>query len=383
MLGLTACGSTPTTGDQPATTTKPMEQAAVTKPPQISLQPAAGAKGVNPTAPVKITVGNGEINSVKLTSSTGAMITGKASPDGHSWSATQQLGYHHTYTWSGTATGLDGKPTPITGAFRTVEPDGTISAQLNTGDGATYGVAMPIVVNFSDPVPTEDRAAVQQALSVRTSIPTEGSWAWLSSSSVHWRPKQFWTAGTKVAVTAKIYGMSFGGGYYGSADISSHFTIGKNQQIKGNVKTHRLVLLADGKVVHDFPTSYGKDSVLWRNTRSGVHVVMSKSPTYLMSNPRAGYKNVFVRWAVRISNNGEFIHAYPPTTWAQGNVNVSHGCANLTTARAKTVYDWVQIGDPVDIEGSHVELSAADGDYYDWALGWSDWQSKSALPASS
>ena len=32
---------------------------------------------------------------------------------------------------------------------------------------------------------------------------------------------------------------------------------------------------------------------------------------------------------MRISNNGEFIHANPASTDAQGSSNVTHGCVNL------------------------------------------------------
>ena len=50
-----------------------------------------------------------------------------------------------------------------------------------------------------------------------------------------------------------------------------------------------------------------------------------------MSNPRYGYTNIPQRWAVRISNNGEFIHANPDSADAQGNTNVTHGCVNLSS----------------------------------------------------
>ena len=57
-------------------------------------------------------------------------------------------------------------------------------------------------------------------------------------------------------------------------------------------------------------------------TRNGIHVVTEKYADFYMSNPAAGYTNAHERWAVRISNNGEFIHANPKSTSAQGNDNV-------------------------------------------------------------
>ncbi|MGH3447606.1 MAG: L,D-transpeptidase family protein, partial [Nocardioidaceae bacterium] len=41
-----------------------------------------------------------------------------------------------------------------------------------------------------------------------------------------------------------------------------------------------------------------------------------------------GYYHELIYWAVRISNSGEYIHSMPSTVWAQGHVNVSHGCVN-------------------------------------------------------
>ncbi|WP_367115093.1 L,D-transpeptidase [Actinophytocola sp.] len=105
-------------------------------------------------------------------------------------------------------------------------------------------------------------------------------------------------------------------------------------------------------------------------TNSGTHVVMSKHESYSMSNPKYDYFDVVVPWAVRISNNGEFVHGYGPSVWAQGSQNVSHGCVNLSPSNAKTYFDSALVGDPVEISGSNKQLDAADGDYYDWAVPW-------------
>jgi lipoprotein-anchoring transpeptidase ErfK/SrfK len=141
-----------------------------------------------------------------------------------------------------------------------------------------------------------------------------------------------------------------------------------------------MVVVSDGRVVMDFPASYGLRSDPERVTRSGTHIVMSKSPLYLMSNPEYGYVNFPSHWSARISNNGEFIHANPETTGVQGWANVTHGCINLSTANAKQYFDSALYGDPVEVSGSRIALSAADGDIYDWTVAWTTWRSMSALP---
>jgi lipoprotein-anchoring transpeptidase ErfK/SrfK len=378
-LGLTACSSGGDTGggrDDKGAVENPAGQAAPKPPAKVTLQPASGAVDVSPVAPVKVTVADGTIESLTLTNPTGKQVIGRLSADKTSWAVGEPLGYGKTYTWSGTAKGVDGKTAPISGSFTTVTPSGQVDASLNVGDGKTYGIAMPIAVTFDQDV--TDKASVQKAMTVTTSVPTEGAWAWLDDRRAHWRPKTYWQPGTKVNLVAKLYGTSFGDGRYGAEDRTAHFTIGRSQIVKANTQTHRWVVIRDGKQVADFPASYGLESDPGRVTNSGTHVVMSKHETYAMTNPRYNYENVVVPWAVRISNNGEFAHGYAPSIWAQGKENVSHGCANLSPANAKIYFDSAMVGDPVEIVGSTEQLGPEDGDYYDWALTWDQWLAKSA-----
>ena len=151
-------------------------------------------------------------------------------------------------------------------------------------------------------------------------------------SRVHYRSKEYYPAGTKIAVDAKLYGVKFGDSAYGGQDISLNFEIGRRQVVKADASSHRIqVLDADGNVIMDFPCSYGEADLPRNITRSGIHVVTEKYEDFYMSNPAGGYTNAHERFAVRISNNGEFIHANPASSGAQGNTNVTNGCINLST----------------------------------------------------
>ena len=88
----------------------------------------------------------------------------------------------------------------------------------------------------------------------------------------------------------------------------------------------------------DFPCSYGEADKARNVTRNGIHVVSEKYADFYMSNPAAGYSHIHERWAVRISNNGEFIHANPASSGAQGNTNVTNGCINLSTGDAEQYF---------------------------------------------
>jgi lipoprotein-anchoring transpeptidase ErfK/SrfK len=352
-----------------------------TGPEVVTMSPTNGATDVNPTSPVTVTVDHGKLTHVAVTNAEGKPVAGALSDDGRSWKATEPLGYGKRYTYSGSATDADGKPVPVTGSFTTVRPQELVDGTLNIHDGGIVGVAAPIILQFDDHV--ADQAAAQRALQVQTSMPAEGSWAWLPDdngrSRVHWRSKDYLQPGTQVTVTAKLYGVNYGHGRWGQEDLSLHFTVGRAQIVKADVNSHRMVVIRDGQTVMDFPASYGLGADPNRVTRSGTHIVMSKSPLYLMSNPAYGYVNFPSHWSVRISNNGEFIHANPETTGVQGEANVTHGCVNLSTANAKEYFDSALFGDPVEVTGSQVAMSAADGDIYDWTVPWDQWKSMSAL----
>ncbi|MEU8630558.1 Ig-like domain-containing protein [Amycolatopsis sp. NPDC048633] len=379
VLTLGACSSEPTVSASGTSGGGPTQPPAPTaQPAKLTVTPAGGAQDVPPGEPVEVKVDSGTIVSVTLTNPDGKQVQGQTSADKKSWNTTEQLGYGKTYTWSGQAQGADGKNLPIGGAFTTVKPKRQMSASLNVGDGQTYGIAMPIALSF--PSRVTDKASVEKALSVETTPKTEGSWGWTDGdTSAHWRPKEYYKPGTTVKVNAKIYGVKIGEGVYGKQDVSASFTIGRSQIVKGNTTQHTMQVIRDGQQIADYPVSYGLDSDPGRVTHSGVHVVMGKQSTYAMSNPKYHYENVVVPWAVRISNNGEFIHGLAASVWAQGKKNVSHGCLNLSPARAKEYYDGVLTGDPVEITGSTQTLSAKDGDYSDWTYDWASWQKLSAL----
>ncbi|MFR9753807.1 L,D-transpeptidase [Nocardia sp. 004] len=344
--------------------------------------PGDNATDVNPTAPISVTISHGTIDQIALTNAAGKQVRGELAPDKRSYTITEPLGYDATYTWSGTAVGTDSKPIPIEGSFHTLAPESTVPATINIGDGQEVGIAAPIILQFKSTV--TNKAAVEQALTVTTDPPTEGAWAWFpddGGSRVHWRPKNYWMPGTGVHVSARLYGLDLGDGAWGYSDLTSDFRIGRSQIVEANAPSHRIQVVRDGQTVFDFAASYGEGNEPRNVTRSGIHVVTEKYEDFMMSNPPY-YTDVRERWAVRISDNGEFIHANPASLAAQGSANVTNGCINLSPADAKAYFPTALYGDPVEVTGTSIPLSAADGDLYDWAIDWPTWQSMSALPST-
>jgi lipoprotein-anchoring transpeptidase ErfK/SrfK len=378
VLATSAACSAGQSGGQATTAAEAAPVAAVTA------SPALGTTEVSPVQPVSITVARGTITELTVTSPAGTQVKGTVSPDKTTWTLAEPLGYGKTYTVTGTATGTDGKDVPITGSYTTVTPVDKITSKISPGDNVVVGVAAPVIIRFgSKPA---DKALIEKHVTITTTPKVDGAWAWITHDgdtwpSLDWRPKDYWPAGTTVHVESGLYGLDLGGGQFGGDTVTSDFTIGRNQVVKADANAHTMVVQQNGVTVATYDASYGSGDVIGdpnRVTRSGIHIVMDKKETTTMSNPAYGYTDVTEHWAVRISDNGEFIHQNQDTVGAQGVDNVSHGCVNLSAQDAQAYFQTAIYGDPVEVTGTSVQLSPADGDIYDWAIPWTEWTTLSA-----
>jgi lipoprotein-anchoring transpeptidase ErfK/SrfK len=243
-------------------------------------------------------------------------------------------------------------------------------------------VGLPIRVYFDQPV--TDKAAVESHLVVTSSNPTDGVWSWLTDSEVHFRPSEYWPENTEVTLDANLYGVNFGDGIWGEKNRTVAFSIGERHVSIADAGNHTLQVYDGDQLVQTFPMSAGGPDFPSRN---GPHVVTELNRDRVMDSSTYGvpvdspngYRTP-VEYAVRLSNNGEFVHAAPWSVAQQGFENVSHGCINLSTDRAAWFFNFSQPGDVVEIRNSiGPTLSAADGDIYDWAIPWDEWQAGSAL----
>ena len=383
-VGVIAPGALAACSNRSATTTA--GEATAPPAPSMKFKPANSTADVTPTAPIGVEVRDGWFQRVTLTNSDGRVVAGALNRDRTAFDVTEPLGYGVEYTWGGSVVGRDGKAVRVAGNFTTVNPSTQVNGQFQLADGQVVGVAAPVIIQFDASI--SDKASVEKAMKVTTEPPVEGSWAWLpdevGGSRAHWRTREYYPTGTKVNVEAKLYGVPFGDGAFGAQDSTLSFEIGRLQVVKAEASSHRIqVLDAGGAVIMDFACSYGEGDVDRNVTRSGIHVVTEKYEDFYMTNPAGGYTNAHERFAVRISNNGEFIHANPASSGAQGNTNVTNGCINLSTEDAQQYFNTAIYGDPVEVTGTRVDLSYADGDIWDWAVPWDEWTSMSALSSQN
>ncbi|MDT0276384.1 L,D-transpeptidase [Blastococcus goldschmidtiae] len=356
-------------------------------PAKVTVAPSDSAVDVEPLIPLEISVIDGDLAQVTVVDGAGAPVEGalaegQADTAPEVWTPETPLAYGTRYTLTATATNDADNETEVSTTFTTVTPDTLSTPSIGPLDGTTVGVGMPVRVYFDDPV--ADKAAVESNLVVTSSTPTDGVWNWLSDSEVHFRPSQYWPANIEVTLDARLYGIDFGDGVWGEKNRTIDFSIGDRHVSVADAATHTLDVYDGDELVQSWPMSAGGPEFPSRN---GPHVVTELNRNRVMDSSTFGvpvdspdgYRTP-VEYAVRLSNNGEFVHAAPWSVAEQGISNVSHGCINLSTERAAWFFDFSQPGDVVEIKNSDGPiLSRADGDIHDWAVPWGQWKTGSAL----
>jgi len=260
------------------------------------------------------------------------------------------------------------------------------SASHLLSERTTYGVGQTITVHFDEAIP--DRAAAEKAVTVTAVPAVEGRWHWMDDHEMHWRPQAYWTSGTKVTVTAKVYGKDLGNGLYGQSDSSATFTIGESHVSIADNATHHMVVYVGGAPARDIPVSMGKGGYskdtkgnaidFW--TRNGAHVVLDKEPVTHMTSTSWGitdkkdpnFYDAMIKDTVHLSYSGEYVHLADWNIPQQGKVNTSHGCINVAPGPIDWFYNLSIPGDVVEVRNSPIPLPIRDG-VGDWTVPWAQW----------
>lgn len=347
----------------------------------VTFSPAAGTDDVRPDAQVVVTADSGTLTSVEVKSEAGKLLAGTLDPSGATWRSSGILGTGTDYTATAVATNADGVTRTETATFTTLRPTSTAGAIMIPGDDWEVGVGMPVVVQFSRTVKNKDAAL--KTLSVKTTPQVEGAWHWMNGQAIWWRPKEYWPAGTKVEVTAALNGAELSDGVWGKRTYTTKFTVGSAVVSTVDVAKHTLTVTKDGKVVRTLPVTTGLPQAKYR-TRNGIKVIMDKKPVEQMDAASTGtqkddpeYYNLKVKWAMRLTWSGEYLHAAPWSVGSQGRANVSHGCTGMSTANAKWLYDYSKIGDVVAYKNSPRPLEFGNG-YTAWEMTWAKWSQGTA-----
>lgn len=399
---ISSCGTPPAPRthrrpDAAPTDTTPEPAPSSTAPPSPTIPPVTvesnvddRATGVTVDTILELSVSNGTLTSVEPTATvedreSGKPVTvtvpGTLAEDGSSWRATDGLDPGVEYTVTIGATNASEDPVTLVRTFTTHEL--TLDQQTFPAvyplDGMTMGVAMPAVVRFD--IPVTDKANVEKHLHIDVSPKQPGSWYWLNDSEVHYRPKAYWKPGTKVTVDARLNGVKAGKDLYGQESRTFSFQIARRVVAKVDLAEHVLKVYIGDKLARTIEISAGKKGF---TTRSGVKVISEKLETTPMRsetdniNDPDYYDLEAVKWAMRLTQSGEFFHAAPWNAPYFGRANVSHGCTGMSNADAKWLFENMRVGDPAEFTGSKRGMEPGNG-WTDWNLSWSEVRKRSAL----
>jgi lipoprotein-anchoring transpeptidase ErfK/SrfK len=384
LSGALAACSTPSGGpeasqDGPGASAGSESQSPSPEPVRLSTS-FTDAGSVPIDAPVTVTADGGTLDTVEVTSPAGELV-GKVA--GGTWTSTSVLEPGTDYLITASATRSDGESVERTRSFHTVDLtlDEQTYAAVAPLNGETVGVGMPVIVTFD--LPVTDKALFEKHMKVTSTPAQKGSWYWLSDREAHFRPASYWKAGTEVSVDLGINSLPAGNGIYGQEDRQVSFHVGDAHVYKVNAQTHQMQVFSNGALLRTIPITTGKPGF---TTRSGTKVIIEKFAKKRMNSETVGinrnspeaYDIDDVRWAMRVTYSGEFLHAAPWSVASQGHDNVSHGCTGMSTADAGWLYAMSRRGDVVEYTGTDRWMTLENG-YGDWNLSFPDWKQGSAL----
>jgi lipoprotein-anchoring transpeptidase ErfK/SrfK len=305
-------------------------------------------------------------------------VPGKISKDRTQWTASDRLEPGAAYKLISVGKNWVNQRKTNTSSFRTqnLTLDEQTYPTIYPLMGSHVGVGMPVIVTFD--VPVTNKREFEKNLHVTSSPAQKGSWHWYSSREVRFRPKNYWKPGTKVTVAANLNGLNAGGGIYGQLSRKTSFTVGRSMITKINLSSDVARVYRNGKFVRSIYVSGGKPG--WQ-TRSGIKLIMDKLYTTRMTNQMIGAQEEYdfrVKYAMRMTISGEFLHAAPWNAGHFGRRNASHGCVGMSTGDAAWLFSRSLIGDPVITTGTSRGMEYGNG-YSDWNMSYAQYKKGSAL----
>ncbi|MER7581040.1 Ig-like domain-containing protein [Kitasatospora sp. NPDC097691] len=343
---------------------------------------------VDPSQPITVTAVQGSrLTDVTVVGPDGRVVAGKLADDQRSWQTTGRLKAATTYSVRISADDGKGGRGDTTAGFSTIAAQRLLTAKLGPDSSGTgvYGVGQPLTVQLSEAVKDpQARQEVEQSLTVTSQPAVTGAWYWVDDKNLHFRPEDYWPAGTTVALAFDATGSRIADGLYGGDRSALKLRIGERVESVVDAAAHELTIKRDGEVLRTIPVTTGKPGF---DTRNGIKVVLGQERSVRMSGETIGIAagssesyDLDVKWATRVTWSGEYVHAAPWSVGSQGVENVSHGCTGMSTDNAKWFYENTRVGDLVTVVNSRGAAMEPFGNGFgDWNVTWTDWVKHSAV----
>ncbi|NUK02099.1 L,D-transpeptidase [Streptomyces lunaelactis] len=358
---------------------------------RIAISPKNGATNASINNDAKVTVSDGTLTQVTMTTAAGETVKGTLAADGKSWKPDGQLERSTTYKISASAKDSKGLEAHENSSFTTVSPANSFIGNFTPDDGSTVGVGMPVSISFNKAI--TDKKAVQAGITVTSSSGQEVVGHWFNGQRLDFRPDQYWQEGSTVTLKLNLDGVEGADGVFGVQQKTVTFKIGRNQVSTVDAATKMMTITQDGKTIKTIPISAGSSE---NPTYNGQMVISEKFKETRMNGATVGFtdddgkgeydiKNV--PHAMRLSTSGTFIHGnYWGADSIFGSANTSHGCVGLNDAEgagdpnqpAAWLYDNSIVGDVVIVKNSKDRTIQPDNGLNGWNLSWAEWKASAA-----
>ncbi|MDQ0941165.1 Ig-like domain-containing protein [Streptomyces sp. V1I1] len=359
---------------------------------RITISPKNGATNAGINNDAKVTVSDGTLTQVAMTTADGQSVKGTLAADGKSWKPDAQLERSTTYKIAATAKDTEGLEAHENSSFTTVSPANSFIGNFTPEDGSTVGVGMPVSINFNKAI--TDKKAVQSGITVTSSSGQEVVGHWFNGQRLDFRPDQYWQEGSTVTLKLNLDGVEGADGVFGVQQKTVTFKIGRNQVSTVDASAKTMTVTQDGKTIKTIPISAGAPD---NPTYNGQMVISEKFKETRMDGSTVGFKKKDgkgeydikdVPHAMRLSTSGTFIHGnYWGSDSIFGSANTSHGCVGLNDVKgagdpnqpAAWLFNNTIVGDVVIVKNSQDRTIQPDNGLNGWNLNWSQWKAGSAV----
>ena len=359
---------------------------------RIAISPKNGATNASINNAAKVTVTEGTLTQVTMTTADGKSVKGTLAPDGKSWKPDEQLDRSTTYKITASAKDAAGLEAHENSSFTTVSPDNSFIGNFTPEDGSTVGVGMPVSITFNKAI--TNKKAVQSGIKVTSSSGQEVVGHWFNGQRLDFRPDQYWQEGSTVTLKLNLDGVEGADGVVGVQQKTVTFKIGRNQVSTVDASAKTMTVTQDGKTIKTIPISAGAPD---NPTYNGQMVISEKFKETRMDGSTVGFKKKDgkgeydikdVPHAMRLSTSGTFIHG---NYWGDdsifGSANTSHGCVGLNDVKgagdpnqpAAWLFNNSIVGDVVVVKNSQDKTISPDNGLNGWNMSWSAWKAGSAV----
>ena len=237
-----------------------------------------------------------------------------------------------------------------------------LNASIATDGMNNIGLAMPVQVDFSEPVHEREKVTDHIKVTTQDGHPMAGKWLWFGKQRVQFRPQPNWPAESTISVSIDPTGMKSARGGFLTHPVNASFTTGPDKRIEVYLDKQRVNVIENGEVIKTLKASTGKAGT---PTVTGSFYIYARFPTKTMRSTgkkpgQPGYYEVKdVPYAQYFYEGYAFHGAFWHNNFGQP---ASHGCVNLATRKkngrrgvnedAGWLYQWASLGVPVTVHRS-------------------------------